>query len=127
MRFVDTHYTILGANLLEKFLGARRERRPCARAGGSCRMRGMEKQPASEAYRQTVSDIRPNVRFDGWLLVKEATPRTTANGKKFLDLALVDRQRDAVERQLPPVALHEINDLYHMRHGIVLLLIESSV
>ena len=54
-------------------------------------MRGMEKQPASESYRQTVSDIRPNVRFDGWLLVKEATPRTTANGKKFLDLALVDR------------------------------------
>lgn len=46
---------------------------------------------ASEAYRQTVSDVRPNVRFDGWLLVKEARVRASANGKTFLDAALVDR------------------------------------
>ena len=51
----------------------------------------MEKQTASDSYRQTVSDVRPNVRFEGWLLVKEATPRTTNTGKKFLDIALVDR------------------------------------
>lgn len=51
----------------------------------------MEKQTASDSYRQTVSDVRPNVRFEGWLLVKEATPRTTNTGKKFLDVALVDR------------------------------------
>ena len=44
-----------------------------------------------EPYSQTVSDIRPNVRFEGWLLVKEAQMRATANGKKFLDVALVDR------------------------------------
>jgi 3'-5' exoribonuclease len=45
----------------------------------------------NEPYRQTVSDIRPGVRFDGWLLVKEAQTRATANGKKFLDASLVDR------------------------------------
>ena len=45
----------------------------------------------SEAYRQTVSDVRPNVRFDGWLLVKEARVRASSNGKQFLDAALVDR------------------------------------
>lgn len=44
-----------------------------------------------EAYRQTVSDVRPNVRFDGWLLVKEARVRTTTGGKSFLDVAFVDR------------------------------------
>ena len=44
-----------------------------------------------EPYSQTVSDIRPNVRFEGWLLVKESQMRATANGKKFLDVSLVDR------------------------------------
>ena len=44
-----------------------------------------------EIYDQTVSDIRPGVRFDGWLLVKESKVRTTSNGKAFLDLSLVDR------------------------------------
>ena len=44
-----------------------------------------------QAYEQTVSDIRPNVKFEGWLLVKEARTRATAGGKTFLDIALVDR------------------------------------
>ena len=43
------------------------------------------------AYKQTVSDIRPNVRFDGFLLLKEAKIRTTAGGKSFLDIAFVDK------------------------------------
>lgn len=46
---------------------------------------------AGEAYDQTVSDIRPNTRFDGWLLVKESRIRATTGGKAFLDVALVDR------------------------------------
>ena len=46
---------------------------------------------SDDAYRQTVSDIRANVRFEGWLLLKEAKVRTTANGKSFLDMALVDK------------------------------------
>jgi len=45
----------------------------------------------SQAYDQTVSDIRPNVKFEGWLLVKEARVRATAGGKSFLDVAFVDR------------------------------------
>ena len=44
-----------------------------------------------EPYTQTVSDIREGVPYRGWLLVKEATLRASANGKKFLDLHLVDR------------------------------------
>ena len=44
-----------------------------------------------EPYTQNVSDIREGVAYRGWLLVKEATMRASANGKKFLDLHLVDR------------------------------------
>ena len=45
----------------------------------------------SEPYSQTISDVHPNKRFEGWLLVKESSLRETANGKKFLALDLVDR------------------------------------
>lgn len=44
-----------------------------------------------DSYIQTTSDIRDGVKYRGWLLVKDATVRATANGKKFLDLHLVDR------------------------------------
>lgn len=44
-----------------------------------------------DAYTQTVSDIRDGVQYRGWLLVKESGVRATTNGKKFLDLHLVDR------------------------------------
>ena len=39
---------------------------------------------------QTTADLRAGLPFRGWLLVKEATIRQTANGKSFLDLRLVD-------------------------------------
>ena len=51
----------------------------------------MQTDSPNDRYEQTASDLRANVRFEGWLLVKEAQVRATANGKKFLDLALVDR------------------------------------
>lgn len=46
---------------------------------------------ASSSYRQTVSDIRPGVRFSGPLLVRESKLLTTANGKPFVDLRLSDK------------------------------------
>ncbi len=46
--------------------------------------------PASEPYRQTVSDIRPNLKFSGRLLVRAAQVQTAKNGKPFLVLSLVD-------------------------------------
>ena len=51
----------------------------------------MQDTPPQSSYEQTVSDIRANVRFEGWLLVQKAEMRATANGKRFLDLSLVDR------------------------------------
>lgn len=44
-----------------------------------------------EAYRQTVSDIRPNLKFAGRLLVRTAQVQTAKNGKPFLVLSLVDK------------------------------------
>ena len=46
--------------------------------------------PAAEPYRQTVSDIRPNLKFSGRLLVRTAQLQTAKNGKPFLVLSLVD-------------------------------------
>lgn len=49
-------------------------------------------EPASaQPYRQTVSDIRPNLKFAGRLLVRSAQVQTAKNGKPFLVLSLVDR------------------------------------
>ncbi len=50
----------------------------------------MNAPAASEPYRQTVSDIRPNLRFSGRLLVRAAQVQTAKNGKPFLVLSLVD-------------------------------------
>ncbi|MBR1587937.1 MAG: HD domain-containing protein [Kiritimatiellae bacterium] len=44
-----------------------------------------------DAYVQTVSDVRDGLPWRGWLLVKDSGVRAAANGKKFLDLHLVDR------------------------------------
>lgn len=46
---------------------------------------------ASAAYNQTVSDIRPGVRYSGLLLVRESNLRKSVNGKSFVDLRLCDR------------------------------------
>ncbi len=46
---------------------------------------------ASSTYDQTVSDIRPGVRYSGRLLVRESNLRKSANGKAFVDLRLCDR------------------------------------
>lgn len=54
--------------------------------------RPMSNESASPpAYRQTVSDIRPNLKFAGRLLVRAAQVQTAKNGKPFLVLSLVDR------------------------------------
>lgn len=44
-----------------------------------------------EAYRQTVSDIRPNLKFAGRLLVRAAQVQTAKNGKPFLVVSFVDK------------------------------------
>ena len=44
-----------------------------------------------EAYRQTVSDVRPGLKFAGRLLVRAAQVQTAKNGKPFLVLSLVDK------------------------------------
>ncbi len=51
----------------------------------------MNETPAARPYRQTVSDIRPNLKFSGLLLVRSAQVQTAKNGKPFLVLSLVDK------------------------------------
>ena len=50
----------------------------------------MSNETHSQPYRQTVSDIKPGVRFSGRLLVRAAQVQSSKNGKPFLVLSLVD-------------------------------------
>ena len=50
----------------------------------------MNAPASSEPYRQTVSDIRPGLKFSGRLLVRSALVQNSKNGKPFLVLSLVD-------------------------------------
>ena len=50
----------------------------------------MNAPAAAEPSRQTVSDIRPHLKFAGRLLVRSAQVQTAKNGKPFLVLSLVD-------------------------------------
>lgn len=38
-----------------------------------------------------LSDIKANVKFEGWLLVRESAKRISQNGKCFLDMVFVDK------------------------------------
>ena len=53
-------------------------------------MRGMSNEPNGQPYRQTVSDIRPGLKFAGRLLVRASQVQTAKNGKPFLVLSFVD-------------------------------------
>ena len=55
----------------------------------------MEKTPATESYRQTVSDIKANVRFDGWrnfLNIQEQAESTPA----VFQLAVKDSEKGSL-------------------------------